>query len=161
VLKVSRAFPVADSRDEDVRALVRALGDVITLVEPRLLELWKSTGITFAQRRVLRRLVSGPRSAGDLAAELGIAAPTLTRQLQKLEDRGLLDRRVDATDRRRVTVALTDAGARLLAGHRVLGGGPLVMAARNLSPGRRRDLADALRRLVELAREPEVAGRDD
>jgi len=161
MLKITQTPGLAAAGEDEVKALVRALGDVITLVEPRLLELWKSTGITFAQRRLLRRLVAGPRSAGDLASELGVAAPTLTRQLQKLEERGILSRAVDSVDRRRVVVALTDAGKRLLAGHRVLGGGPLAQAARDLTPRRRRELTESLGVLTRLARDRGLDRGDD
>jgi MarR family transcriptional regulator, organic hydroperoxide resistance regulator len=155
VLRISEARSGADS---EVKDLVRALGDVVALVEPRLLELWKSTGITFAQRRLLRRLASGARSAGELASELGVAAPTLTRRLEKLERRGLVSREVDSSDRRRVVVDLTDAGRRLLAGHRVLGGGPLPHAAREMDTDERRALTASLRSLIRLAREEGVGG---
>jgi DNA-binding MarR family transcriptional regulator len=134
------------------RDLIRALADVVSLVEPRLLELWKSTGITFAQRRVLRRLRDGSRSPGWLAGELGVSGPTLTRHLQRLEDAGLIQRSVDSGDRRRVVVELTDAGRRSLADHRIFGNSPLALGARDLTAPDRRALAVGLNRLVEHAR---------
>lgn len=146
------------SADPETRELVRALGDVIALVEPRLLELWKGTGLTFAQRRLLRRLATGARSAGDLAGELAVSAPTITRQLERLEQRGLLSRAVDPADRRRVLVELTEAGRRLLAGHRVLGGGPLPPAVRRFDPDERRQLTASLRRLIAIAHEEDAGG---
>lgn len=134
------------------RDVVRVLADVIGLVEPRLLELWKTTGMTFAQRRVLRRLRAGPRSPGWLAADMGISAPTLTRHLQRLEDSGLISRSTDREDRRRVVVELTDAGRQSLADHRIFGGTPLARAAADLTPAQRRELVFGLGRLVAMAR---------
>lgn len=137
----------------DVRKeLLRAFGDVITLIEPRLLELWKATDLTFAQRRLLRRLREGPRSAGTLAAELGVLAPTLTRQLGKLEARGLISRQVDTEDRRRIVVTLTSAGRRILAGHRVLGDSVLSAAVHDLTAEQCSDLLTGLQDVTALAR---------
>ena len=161
MLKVGGRTQRQRGLEPGTKELVRALGDVITLVEPRLMELWRFTGITFAQRRLLRRLVEGPRSPGDLASELGVSAPTLTRRLQKLETLGLLSRAMDPGDRRRVVVTLAEPGRRLLAGHRVLGGGPLVRAALALAPRERTRLAASLRELVRIAREQADGERDD
>ena len=58
------------------------------------------------------------RSQHDLAGAVGIEGPTLTRHLDGLEQRGLVHRRQDPTNRRAVLVELTDDGhalhARLL-----------------------------------------------
>jgi len=142
--------PSAD-RDE-AREVVRVVADLVSLVEPRLLALWKSTGMTFGQRRVLRQLRDGPRAAGSVATSLGVAAPTLTRQLVKLEERGLITRLPDRADRRRVMVALTATGRRSLADHRVFRGGPIALAARELTTGERRELTLAGGRLASLAK---------
>jgi DNA-binding MarR family transcriptional regulator len=158
MLKIPSSAPhgLAQAGDSP-RAVVRALADVVGLAEPRLVDLWRSTGITFGQRRVLGRLRHGPRSAGALADELGIAPPTLTRQLQKLQDGGLVTRAIDDGDRRRVVVALTSAGEATLADHAVFRNSPLSLAAHQLSPKQRRELIEGLGRLVRLARQQESA----
>jgi MarR family transcriptional regulator, transcriptional regulator for hemolysin len=46
----------------------------------------------------------------DLARDLGIESPTLTRHLDNLEQNGLVVRRRSKADRRAVRVELTDAG---------------------------------------------------
>ncbi len=139
------------------RELIRAVADLVSLVEPRLLGLWKSTGMTFAQRRVLRQLRDGARSPGAVAESLGIAAPTLTRQLARLERQGLIERSIDAGDRRRVIVALTAAGRRALADHRVFAGTALAAAAGELDAAERELLVVALGGLVRAARVKELA----
>jgi DNA-binding MarR family transcriptional regulator len=146
---------------DDETELRHVLGDVVGVVEPQLVELWRRTGLTFAQRRLLRRLGDGPRSAGALAAELGIAAPSLTRQLQKLEDRRLITRQVDRDDRRRVLVALTSTGQSALTERKVSNRGPLALAIKEMSPRQQRDLARSLRVLVQLARKRQAANTDD
>jgi DNA-binding MarR family transcriptional regulator len=135
------------------RDVIRVIADLVSVLEPQLLEVWRSTGMTFSQRRVLRRLRHGPRSAGDVAASLGISAPTLTRLLAKLEEHGYITRSVDTADRRKVLVELTAEGTRVLAGHRVFAGSPIAHAARDLSGPQRQALIDNLGLLVNRARD--------
>lgn len=140
------------------REALRLIGDLISFVEPGLLELWTTTGITFTQRRLLRLLEDAPRSPGALAGELGVAAPSLTRQLQRLEDRGFITREIDRDDRRRVVVALTASGASALTGQRVFSTSPVAAAVRDMSPRQRRELVRSLATVIALARKKEAAG---
>ena len=146
--------PVDDAAG--ARDVIRVIADLISVLEPQLLEVWRSTGMTFSQRRVLRQLRDGPRSAGEIAAGLGVSAPTLTRQLGKLEEHGYLTRAVDPADRRKVLVDLTGEGRRVLAGHRVFAGSPVALAVRSLSPDQRLALIESLGALVHHARSAEV-----
>ena len=146
--------------DADRKRLVTLLADIVSIVEPRLHELWTTTGITFAQRRVLRRLREGPLSAGAIAADLGVSAPSVTRQLQRLEDHGLIVRAIDSDDRRRVLVKLTPAGKAFLADHKVFGDSPITQAAGDLSPREQRELARHLERFIRAARERAGAADD-
>jgi DNA-binding MarR family transcriptional regulator len=143
------------------REVVRLVADLVSLVEPRLLALWRATGMTMSQRRVLRQLRDGPRSAGDIATALAITAPSLTRQLAKLEDRGLVVRRFDTNDRRRVLVELTSNGRGTLTHHRLFAGSPLARAARQLTPTQQQKMVESLNVLVELARELNKGNPDD
>jgi DNA-binding MarR family transcriptional regulator len=142
------------------RDVIRVIADLVSVLEPQLLELWRSTGMTFSQRRVLRQVRDGPRSAGEVAASLGISAPTLTRLLAKLEDHGYITRSMDTADRRKVLVELTAGGRRVLAGHRVFAGSPIAHAARDLRGPQRQAIIDNLGLLVNLARglDPVEAG---
>jgi len=53
----------------------------------------------------------GARST-DLAAHVGVGRATISRQVHRLEELGLLTRRPDPTDARGQVLALTDAGIR-------------------------------------------------
>jgi DNA-binding MarR family transcriptional regulator len=152
-----------DGRDQATssREVVRAVADLVSLIEPRLLGLWREAGMTLSQRRVLRRLREGPRSAGEVAAGLGISSPSLTRMLTKLERRGLIVRALDTGDRRRVLVALTSQGRRSLEDHRVFSGTSLVLAAKGLSSTEQRNLTESVGALVRLARELESGDAGD
>src|SRR3954470_21994989 len=56
----------------------------------------------------------GPVTLGELANVEQVAPPTITKVVAKLEERGLLEREPDPTDRRVVRVALSDLGRRWL-----------------------------------------------
>lgn len=67
--------------------------------------------LTLDQWRVLWTLTErGPLSMSDLAALTRITGPTVTRVVDRLVERSLLYRNVDATDRRRVLVHVAERG---------------------------------------------------
>ena len=55
-----------------------------------------------------------PRRPGDLAEHLHIAARSATEVVDALEDRGLVRRRPDPSDRRATLIELTEPGTALL-----------------------------------------------
>jgi DNA-binding MarR family transcriptional regulator len=68
-------------------------------------------GVTGPQRLVLRMLGHNPRlRPGELARLLHDHPSTLTGVLQRLEDRGLITREIDAADRRSTLLHLTATG---------------------------------------------------
>jgi DNA-binding MarR family transcriptional regulator len=54
--------------------------------------------------------VHGPHTLGELAERERISAPSMNRTVNCLEESGYLTRTPDEADRRKVTIALTDAG---------------------------------------------------
>jgi len=71
-------------------------------------------GVTGPQRLVIRVVARFPTiPAGQLAEVLHVHPSTLTGILKRLERQGLLSRRVDPRDRRRVLLGLTRKGRRL------------------------------------------------
>lgn len=73
-------------------------------------------GINEQQWRVIRVLAEqGSLDATDLAARANVLAPSLTRMLRSLTQRGLISRRRDAGDGRRALLAVTPAGEALIA----------------------------------------------
>jgi DNA-binding MarR family transcriptional regulator len=83
------------------RAVTRAYAP---LLEP--------VGLTYPQYLTLLALWSGPdeQTVGDLGRRLRLDSGTLTPLLKRLEAAGLVTRRRDPDDERRVVVALTPAG---------------------------------------------------
>lgn len=95
----------------------------------------------------------GEMSLGELAALERVAPPSMTRIAARLEERGWVDRRVDAADRRVSRVVLTDAGAELLERTRERRDLWLAERMQELSEGERAALAAAVPVLERLARE--------
>lgn len=70
-------------------------------------------GMTVAQAATLETLrLAGPLRMGELGRRLGITPSTLTRNLERLQDAGLLRRAADAADGRAARIELTAAGRR-------------------------------------------------
>ena len=73
-------------------------------------------GITEQQWRVLRVLDEfGPSDPTRIADAASLLLPSLTRILQKLDAKRLIERSTDPVDRRRQIVQITPAGSRLIA----------------------------------------------
>lgn len=73
--------------------------------------------LTEQQWRVLRVLGSAaePTEVGVLVERSSLLAPSLSRILVKLEERGLIDRQTAAHDLRRAEISLSDVGTKLVA----------------------------------------------
>lgn len=92
-------------------ALLRAREAVMARFRPLL----RRHGVTEQQWRVLRALSTTPETnASTLALVTCLGLPSLSRILKTLDGRGLIRRRVMATDLRTTLVSLSPAGARLL-----------------------------------------------
>ena len=73
-------------------------------------------GVTASQYAALVTISrKGELTLGELAAAEGVAPPSMTRIAANLEQAGLVHRRGDPRDRRVALVALSPAGAALLA----------------------------------------------
>jgi MarR family transcriptional regulator, organic hydroperoxide resistance regulator len=69
-------------------------------------------GLTHGEVNALAQLEPGaPRTVAELQGATGQRASTLTGVLDRLERRGLVERRLNPRDRRSFTVGLTEAGA--------------------------------------------------
>lgn len=90
-----------------LRALVAALVRRFQLAERADVA---CCGTTVAQAAALSALAGGPLRLGELASRLGISPSTLTRNLARLEDRGLVRRLPGRGDGRVSKVELTAEG---------------------------------------------------
>lgn len=96
------------------RDVVRAYLDVLALGEPFLYGLWQRSGVSLTQMRILRILEQSQHTAGSLAQAAGLPKSSLSRVLIRLEEKNLVRRETDRTDRRRVHIILTDGGIEAL-----------------------------------------------
>ena len=71
--------------------------------------------LTLPQYRVLGILAEGSAAASGLADRLAVRRPSITALVDGLVARGLVDRRQEDSDRRRVALRLTPEGARTVA----------------------------------------------
>lgn len=88
-------------------ALYAAASRMIRMHKPFL----EPVGLTFPQYLVMLELFDdSPRTVGGLGKVLGMEGGTVTPLLKRIENAGLIVRRRDPADERRVSVELTDAG---------------------------------------------------
>ena len=75
----------------------------------------EQSGLPFSRIRILKRLAHRPMTVKEVAHAATIDAPAATVAVNDLEDRGLVVRQTDPTNRRCKLVSLTDAGRDVLA----------------------------------------------
>ncbi|WP_375201843.1 MarR family winged helix-turn-helix transcriptional regulator [Hyphococcus sp.] len=92
-----------------------ALRQILRATEISSRALAKQCGLTPSQLILMELIAkSGGAAPSALAKEISLSHATVTALIDKLEKRSLLKRTPDATDKRRVTVLLTEEGAGIL-----------------------------------------------
>lgn len=74
------------------------------------------TGLPFSRIRILKRLARSPLTVKEVAHSATIDAPAATVAVNDLEERGLVVREIDPSNRRSKLVSLTEAGRAVVAG---------------------------------------------
>ncbi|MCV7281351.1 MarR family transcriptional regulator [Mycolicibacterium flavescens] len=112
----------------------------------------------YAQARLLSTIEDqGPTRISDLAALDHCSQPTMTTQVRRLEDAGMVTRRVDPDDARAVLIEITAEGVDTLRQVRIDRGAAIDPYLDRLDDQDRDTLAEAvrvLRRLLEDASTP-------
>jgi len=109
--------------------------------------------LSFNQLAVLFTLArSGPLTIGDLAAEEKVQPPSMTRTVNSLLDKALVQRDGHATDRRVVVISLTPAGVDVIEESRRRKEVWLHQRLVELTPAQRQTLRDAAPILELLSR---------
>lgn len=114
----------------------------------------KGLELRFTQFLILKRLARlGPMSASELARAVELDAGAMTRQLDQLEQRGLLRRRPHEQDRRALRIELTASGDALW--QQLTGCNERVLdaAQATLSEAEREHLHDYLERVLHALRQ--------
>ena len=141
-----------DSLAQDLEIVAALLPQLISAQHRQLAQELAAYGLTCSQFVTLTALepcAEGCRM-GPLAAEVLQSAASMTGIVDRLMERGLVERERHPQDRRAVVVRLTDKGSELLVRvkERRLQVGRTLLAA--LSPEERQHLRHLLTRLVEL-----------
>jgi DNA-binding MarR family transcriptional regulator len=112
--------------------------------------------LPWAQARLLSTIEDrGEARISDLAALDNCSQPTMTTQVRRLEDAGLVTRTVDPDDARAVLIRITDAGVRMLAQVRADRAAVIDPVLAELDPADREVLSaavDVIRRMLENAK---------
>jgi DNA-binding MarR family transcriptional regulator len=103
-----------DSLEQEVFLNLWRTYDRLRAVEDELFGRHDLTAQQYNALRLLRGVHPGKLRTLDLAARLVSRAPDITRLLDKLEQRGLIERTRPPENRREVWVSITDAGLALL-----------------------------------------------
>ncbi|MEV5440724.1 MarR family transcriptional regulator [Streptomyces sp. NPDC052682] len=136
-----------ETEPEDIAA---ALAEIAGAVARSLTD---RRGMSFTTAATLSRLErEGPLRVTALAAAEGVAQPSMTQLVQRLETQGLATRVGDPADGRVTLVALTDAGREVLAERRRARNDTLVRLLAALSEEERRALGSAMRTALPLVR---------
>jgi DNA-binding MarR family transcriptional regulator len=90
--------------------------DVVSLVTQAFWAELRRSGetIEISQWSTLKRISASPCTMSALARYKGVGLPTISKSIDMLVRRGLVERWVDKGDRRQTLVRLTPAGKRLL-----------------------------------------------
>lgn len=136
--QTSRSLPIAL-----LRARERVMGPIRGVLA--------GAGITEQQWRVLRVLrEDGPQEPTRIAEKACLLLPSLTRILQKLEQKHLIVRNTDPNDRRRQVIRTTSQGAQLIADNSDATLAKLMEFRERLGAEKHEMLLDLLNELYEL-----------
>ena len=113
----------------------------------------RESAASFIELGILVHLVrEGPTSPGTLAAGEGVTSQAIAGVVRELERKALVERTGGQTDRRRVAVAITEAGRELLMSREHVVVDAMVTAlADEYTPAERRQLESAVPLLNRLA----------
>ena len=143
-----------------VRSIVRALRINTRAIEQKM-------GISLAQLFVLQQLAERPAdSLNELAERTATHQSSVSVVVRRLVEGGLVTRTAAADDRRRVQIALTDAGRARLADAPTTVQIQLIDGLNTFTPEQRHDLAELLDRWlaasgVDVAATPPMMFEDD
>lgn len=154
---------VAAGGNEQVQRVVTALQSL-----SRKMSQWydanlQDVGLSGGEWAVISRLARAPKGCAttpsQLAEAVSVAPSSMTHRLDKMAERGLVDRTPDATNRTRVIVTLTKDGWEMFC--QVVRGSDLMEAdvLSRLTPGQREQLANLLEKAI-IGLDDLAAGRE-
>jgi len=147
---MGRREPTIAAQAEEILAVIRALRRDL-LRNPA--EDADQEGLTGPQVSVMACLVSkGATTLTELSRTLGMNHSTASGIVDRLQARGLVRRTLDAADRRRTRIVVTDKVTRYVHELQVGPAGRLASALGKASPAERQAITEGLRLLSRLLR---------
>ena len=131
------ADPADPADSSDVALALYSLAALVVQALPRDISLTTAATLNLLER-------AGPQRMTQLAAREGVAQPSMTALVGKLEHEGLVRRRADPTDARAVLVTLTAAGRRYVRDRRQAGADLLATVIGDLPDDQATSLRGAL-----------------
>jgi len=106
--------------------------------------------ISSGQGRILYVLwQEGPLSISEIGKRASLAKTTMTAMLDRMEDKGIIVRSFDASDRRQTTVSLTPAAESMRDTYRKVSDEITEIFYRGFSENEKADFEDKLRRILD------------
>lgn len=145
---------------QDIEAVMQNLRRMVKALQIYAASVEREYGITGPQLWALWELGrSGPLNLKELAGRMYLGGSTVVGVLDRLEARGLAERLQDPGDRRRVSIRLTAAGAKLLATAPHPAHGQLLHALQGMSATLVGELREATDRLVHAMEADDLEAR--
>lgn len=143
----------------DFAPVLKAIRRIIHLVDRRSKKVARATGLTIPQIVVLKAVRDlGEVPTNRISASADLTAATVVTILDKLEAKGLVERRRSTEDRRVVYTRLTRQGSETVEAAPPLLNAAFVEAFSEMSDQRRRRMIAALTEVAELF---DTADRDE
>jgi len=103
----------------DTDTIAAALFGSVSLLVRRIRQVPAEGGLAMPERQALSQLDrDGPATSSELARQAQITAQAMGATLSALQARGMVERRADPEDGRRVILTVTDAGRQALSDKR-------------------------------------------
>jgi DNA-binding MarR family transcriptional regulator len=135
---------------DELGGMIWELADALKLVEKKEVE---CCGVTPYQGFLLMKLLERRGMAmQELAREMGVAVSTMTRNVDKLEDKEMVRREQSDQDARSLKVTLTDAGEDTAARIASSWDGYFVRLRENMSPEETKQAHSGIRILLQAIR---------
>ncbi len=143
-----------------MQQVTRQVLSLVRAIEECRRALATALGIGATEANALAELsFNGARTPSDLAERLGLASPSVTALVDRLEHAGLVVRRRHPVDRRSVFIEMTPTGAAMMHIMIDLVGNRIAAGVGSAKPEQRRELDDLLAAIVVRVR-ARVADRE-
>lgn len=103
-----------DIRETRIERMLELMDRVARQMRPDLSEQWPEVELTMPQMKTLILLSNGPLRMSDIADQIGSSYSATTAMIDRLVEKGLVNREHSTADRRVVTCRLNERGVETL-----------------------------------------------